>query len=163
MSAKLNFAIMHFVTPTRIILLAHMRVSELTSQNQSTSSWHIATLSQCYRRDELEKKRSYDQRIREIEHRSFSPLVFSTPGGMGPTATTVYKKIASMMAQKQDKPYSKTLHWIRCKLSFSLLPSAIMCLRGARSNIHQPVIWELGCDLPRGPGPSAVAKYRCKD
>ena len=82
------------------------------------------SMSQCYRKNELEKKRCYEQRIREIEHGSFSPLVFSTSGGMGPTATTVYKRIASMMAQKQDKPYSRSLHWIRCKLSYSLLRSA---------------------------------------
>ena len=36
----------------------------------------------------------YEERVREIEHGSFSPLVFSTAGGMGPIATTVYKRIA---------------------------------------------------------------------
>ena len=72
------------------------------------------SLTQCYRKNELEKKQSYEQRIREIEHGSFSPLVFSTTGGMGPIATTVYKRIASMIAQKQHNPYSQTLHWIRC-------------------------------------------------
>ena len=35
---------------------------------------------------------------------------FSTSGGMGPTANVVYKRIASMIAQKHDKTYSKTLH-----------------------------------------------------
>ena len=40
-------------------------------------------LPQCYRRAELEKKRAYEQRIREIEFGSFSPLVFSTTGGLG--------------------------------------------------------------------------------
>ena len=49
------------------------------------------SLPQCYRRNELEKKRAYDERVREIEHGSFSPLVFSTSGGMGTTATVVYK------------------------------------------------------------------------
>ena len=38
-------------------------------------------LPQCYRRAELEKKRAYEKRIREIEFGSFSPLVFSTTGG----------------------------------------------------------------------------------
>ena len=113
------------------------------------------SLSQCYRKNELEKKRCYEQRIREIEHGSFSPLVFSTSGGMGPTATTVYKRIASMMAQKQDKPYSRTLHWIRCKLSYSLLRSAIRCLRGARSNIHQPASL-VSSENMDGPRPTSV-------
>ena len=60
-----------------------------------------------------------------------SPSFFSTSGGMGPTVNVVYKRVASTIAQKHDKTYSKILHWIRCKLSYSLLRSAIMCLRGA--------------------------------
>ena len=82
---------------------------------------------------QLDKKREYEERVREIEHGSFSPLVFSTAGGMGPIATTVYKRIASLIADKRQEPYSTTLFWLRCKLSFSLLRSAIMCLRGTRS------------------------------
>ena len=55
----------------------------------------------------MEKKRAYDQRVREIEHKSFSPLVFSTTGGMGTTATVVYKWLASMISEKHEKPHSK--------------------------------------------------------
>ena len=88
--------------------------------------------------NELQKKRAYDQRVREIEHGSFSALVFSTTGGMGTTETTVYKRLASMIASKNNKAYSKTIHWLRCRLSFSLLRSAIMCLRGSRSSLHRP-------------------------
>ena len=32
-----------------------------------------------------------------------------------------------------DQPYSSTIAWIRCSLSFSLLLSSIQCIRGARS------------------------------
>ncbi len=38
-----------------------------------------------------------------------------------------------MLAEKRDQPYSNTLAWMRCKLSFALLRSAIQCIRGARS------------------------------
>ena len=34
----------------------------------------------------------------EIEHGSCSPLTFSTAGGWGPIATTVYKRIAFLAA-----------------------------------------------------------------
>jgi len=37
---------------------------------------------------------------------------FSTSRGMGLTVDVVYKRIASMIAQKHDKTYSKTFHWI---------------------------------------------------
>ena len=33
-------------------------------------------------------------------------LHFSTAGGMGPAATIVYKRIADMLSQKYDQPYS---------------------------------------------------------
>ena len=106
--------------------------------NPSAQSYRDTSMPQCYRRNELEKKRAYDERVREIEHASFSPLVFCTSGGMAPTATVVYKRIASMISSKHDKPYSRTMHWIRCRLSFSLLRSAIMCLRGSRSASNRP-------------------------
>ena len=92
-------------------------------------------LAQCHRRLELDKRRSYEYRVREVEHGYFSPLVFSISGGLGPTA---YKRIASLIAEKKEQPYSLTWLWLRCRLSFSLLRSAIVCLRGSRSSYHRP-------------------------
>ena len=87
----------------------------------------------CYRKHENAKKRAYEQRIREIEHGSFTPLVMSATGGMGNAATICYKRLASMIATKHDQSYSSTVSWLRCTLSFSLLRSAIQCIRGSRS------------------------------
>lgn len=84
------------------------------------------------------KRRAYDERVREIEHGSFSPLVFTTSSGMGTTAAVVYKRIASAIVEKHDKPFSKVIHWIHCRLNFSLPRSAIMCLRGSHSALHCP-------------------------
>ena len=64
--------------------------------------------TQCYRKNELEKKRYYEERIREIEHGSFTPLVLSAAGGIGPVATIVYKRLASLISEKQGRPYSST-------------------------------------------------------
>ena len=94
------------------------------------------TPSACYRKHEREKKRAYAQRILEVEHSSFTPLVFSATGGMGREATCFYKRLASMLAQKWDYSYSTTLCWLRCRLTFSLIRSAIQSLRGARSSQH---------------------------
>jgi hypothetical protein len=91
------------------------------------------TPSACYRRHEKEKQRAYEQRIREIEHASFTPIVLSTTGGMGPIATTFYKRLADRLASKWNSSYSQTIGWLRCRLSFSLLRSSILCIRGARS------------------------------
>ena len=80
------------------------------------------------------KKRVYEQRVREVEHSSFTPLVLSATGGMGSEATTFFKRLASLLAEKWDSHYSSTLCWLRCRLSFSLLRSAIQAIRGARSS-----------------------------
>ena len=91
-------------------------------------------LSSCYRRHENAKKRVYDQRIREVEHSSFVPLVMSVTGGLGRIATTTYKRLASMLSSKWNQPYSTTMGWLRCRLSFSLLRASVLAIRGARSS-----------------------------
>ena len=101
-------------------------------------------LASCYKKHENIKKRAYEQRVRVIEHSSFTPIVLSLTGGLGKAATMCYKRHASMIAAKQDLPYSSTISWIRCLLSFSLLRSAIQCIRGAQSacgpTAKQPVV-----------------------
>ena len=72
-----------------------------------------------YRKHELEKKRAYQQRIQEVEHSSFTPLVLSATGGMGNEATIFYKRLASLLAQKWDFPYNTTLCLLRCHLNYS--------------------------------------------
>ena len=110
-----------------------------SNKNQSPSA--------CYGMHEREKKRAYDQRIREVEHSSFSPLVFSATGGMGREATCFYKRLASMLAHKWDQAYSTTLWWLRCCLNFSLIRSAIQALRGARSSQGHTVHFPASVDL----------------
>ena len=91
-------------------------------------------LSSCYRSHENAKKRAYEQRIREVEHGSFVPLVLSVTGGMGRIATTTYKRLASQLSSKWNQSYSTTMGWLRCRLSFALLRASIMSIRGARSS-----------------------------
>ena len=62
--------------------------------NPMTASLSNLTLHACYTRNEQEKKRLCDQRVWDVEFSSFSPLIFSTAGGLGPVATIVYKWIA---------------------------------------------------------------------
>ena len=84
-------------------------------------------------------KRAYEQRIREVEHASFTPLIFSASGGMAREATTFYKRLASLLSTKGEQLYSSTMAWLRCLLSFSLLRPAIQSIRGARSSIGHPI------------------------
>lgn len=101
--------------------------NSLAASNQSSD---LATV---FRRHEQEKRRCYEERVREVEHGCFLPLVFSTSGGMGKGATSMYKRLASLLSTKRDTPYAVVMGWLRCALSFSLINSAVTCLRGSRS------------------------------
>ena len=92
-----------------------------------------SSLSATYCRHEQEKRRAYEERVKEVEHGCFTPLVFSTVGGMGKAATVAYKRLAHFLSTRRDTPYPKMMGWLRCSLSFSLLKSSIMCIRGSRS------------------------------
>ena len=100
---------------------------------------HSRRLPAAYKKHEDEKKRTYGQRILEVEHDVFTPLVLSTTGGMGREAQTFYKHLADMLSHKRDVPYSSRTGWLRCKLSFAILRSAVMCIRGSRSSRHHAI------------------------
>ena len=87
---------------------------------------------QIYRSHENEEKRLYLRRVLEIEHGTFTPLVFTTTGGMGLKECLMYhSRLAQLIAIKKGEQYAKTISWIRTRTSFALLRSALVCLRGA--------------------------------
>ena len=53
---------------------------------------------------------------------------------MGTEATIFYKRLATLLADKWESHYCRTLCWLRCRLSFSLLRSSIQAVRGAGSS-----------------------------
>ena len=106
--------------------------------NPLATSNRQTTVSTCFRSHDREKRRVYEQRVREVERGSFTPLVFSALGGVSRPTEITYKRLASLLATKKDHHYSIIISFIRCRLSFSLLRSAIMCLRGSRSTAGHP-------------------------
>ena len=58
---------------------------------------------------------------------------------LGDAASQVYKRLANLLCDKLDLSYGEVNSRIRCKLSFALVRSAIMCIRGARSRLHVPI------------------------
>ena len=102
--------------------------------NPLTPSNRNQALTAAYRKHEPETKRAYQQCIQVVEHSSFTSLIFSPTGGMDNEATTFYKCLALLFAQKWDSSYSMTLCWLRCCLNYSLLCSSIQTNRSARSS-----------------------------
>ena len=88
-------------------------------------SYRDSSLSSLYCRLQKEKQRKDEQRIREVEMGCFTPLVFSTFGGMSTICDIFFKRLASLLADKKDIVYSVAISWLCCSIRFSLLHSAI--------------------------------------
>ena len=92
------------------------------------------TPEQKYRLHGNEKKRMYERRVLEVKQASFTPLVFTTTGGMGHECEWRYhSRLAELISIKKGEDYAKTLTWIRGKVFFSTLKSALFCLQDSRS------------------------------
>ena len=104
-----------------------VRVTHVNSQtNQGLTTEKI------FEKHENEKKRLYNQRILDVEHGTFTPLVFGTNGGMGEECSLFLKKLAEKLSYKTDESYANIVTWLRTKISFSILKSVNMCIRGSR-------------------------------
>ena len=67
-------------------------------------------MTQLYRNAEKSKEREYSQRIREVEHGDFNPLVFTTAGGAAPQSTRVIKHLAAKIrGVHRSKPRLATM------------------------------------------------------
>ena len=103
------------------------------------------TVSKIYEIHEKEKKRSYNQRIVQVEKATFTPLIFTTSGGMAPECTRYHKKIAQLIAKKTKEEYSKVMNHLRTRIRFTLLKSTLLAVRGQRGKLskHSDNITEL--------------------
>ena len=92
-----------------------------------------------FRRHERQKQLEYEERIINVDHGSFCPLVFSTNGALGPLCDHFLKRLVALLTDNQPDMYSTTMAWIRCRMSFALLfRNSIMCIRGPRSAFRRP-------------------------
>ena len=87
-------------------------------------------ITQVYSTHEKEKKRAYNERIIQVEKGTFTPLVFSTFGGMGKEADRFHKRLAQLIAVKRNEEYSHIVNYVRTRLRFCLLKSVLISLRG---------------------------------
>ena len=87
---------------------------------------------------EQQKIREYKARINQVEHADFTPLVFTTAGGMAPRMQLFLKRISLLMSEQQDLANSVVAGWLRCRFSFALLRTTLICLRGTRRKRYTP-------------------------
>jgi hypothetical protein len=87
------------------------------------------------------KKRQYNQRVLEVEHGSFTPLIFTPYGGNSKETERFLAELALKLSGRKQVEHSMVMHWLRAKRSFNLLRSAVLCLRASS-------IWKTGFYRP---------------
>ena len=84
------------------------------------SNRNLKTITKMYKHHEELKKTAYNARVREVEKGVFTPLVFSTTGGVGDEAKKMIKRLAEKHAMKSGQKYHETISFIRKRLRFDL-------------------------------------------
>lgn len=76
----------------------------------SAESYKDLEPQQIYRKHENEKKRLYSSRVPDIEHGTFTPLVFTTTdAGMGRECLRYHSRLAELIATYKGEQYAKTM------------------------------------------------------
>ncbi len=101
--------------------------------NPNSNSYLDVSTKKAYDRAEKHKIRCYSERIINVEHGSFVPLIFSTTGGMGVQARTFTKLLCNKISYKNRQNYNDVINYFRTKLSFLLRKLILLCIRGSRS------------------------------
>ena len=96
------------------------------------------SLESVFRSNEASKKREYNNRIIQIEHGTFTPVVMSSFGGFGKETDRFVSKLVEKVAEKKDCERSLVANYIRTKVSFELVRSQVNCIRGSRSLWKKP-------------------------
>ena len=91
------------------------------------------TVKAVLKSSETAKKTSYNVRVMEVEHGTFTPIILTVKGVMGPEATRYHKTLASKIADKTGECYNDVTRIIRVKMSYLILKASLMCLRGSRT------------------------------
>ena len=72
--------------------------------NPNAKRYANIELSKAYEINEKEKKKTFNERIHQVEHGSFPPLVMSATIGMSRECKIFYSRHAEMICKKKEKP-----------------------------------------------------------
>jgi len=73
--------------------------------------------------------------------------LFLSNGGSDNEASDFIGVIAAKTFQKNGQPYPIVSSWLRPMLSFEILKSALLCVRGSETVFKQPDFEEYGLDF----------------
>ena len=86
--------------------------------NPNAKRYTNIELSKAYEINEKEKNKKYNERILQVEHGSFTPLVMWATGGMSRESKKSYSRLVEMICKKRKINYNVTITWIRRKIAF---------------------------------------------
>ena len=116
---------------------------------------HLKTsVETAFESNEKAKKAKYNQRVIEIEHGSFTPLVMSAYGGVSRETERFMSRLITKIAEKKDVPVSTIANFVRTKLSFILVRSQVLCIRGSRK------LWKHNMDVQEAEVVQCIGRIR---
>ena len=85
------------------------------------------------------------------KRRNFSTFFASVDGLLGVEATATLKRIASRLATKWNRSYSKTCGYVKSRIAITLVRATHRCIRGYRVPAHrtrvQQTQWKDGAGI----------------
>jgi hypothetical protein len=82
-------------------------------------------------KQEREKKKKYLEPCLQAR-RHFTPFVVSADGLKGREATVFLKRIAALLSEKWQRPYSEVCGYVNARMSIAIVRATHLCLRGSR-------------------------------
>ena len=92
-----------------------------------------------------EQEDQKQQRLLDVEEGSFTPKVFGTNGGMGNQCQHFLKHLTHKIAEKDTEPYNTVIAWLTMQISFNLLRSVQVCMKGSQTPFNSKTEHSLGC------------------
>ena len=121
--------------------------SDLRVFEPNACRYRNKSLQQCHVINEQKKKQAYNERILQVDHRTFTLLGFSINDNMGRECQEFYSRLVQLISEKRDLPQWISSNWIRTKVCFGLLKSSLLCLRALRTVYRKAAEFETDADV----------------
>ena len=121
--------------------------SDLRVFEPNACRYRNKSLQQCHVINEQKKKQAYNERILQVDHRTFTLLVFSINGNMGRECQEFHSRLVQPISEKRDLSQWISSNWIRTKVCFGLLKSSLLCLRALRTVYRKAAEFETDADV----------------
>ena len=98
--------------------------------NDNAQSNISRNIEETFSHHEREKARQYNNKIVNVEHGSFTQLIFSTHGDHSQLTSRFIYQLAKLISQKRNICFSESKSWLNSQLSNLVARLTILCIRG---------------------------------